>query len=322
LDGSADVASGGDLNDAGAANDTLDSPNDGEVSDLSSERSDAAPAEKSRTQGRPAESKTPDNKSSAADKKAIEDFEKISGLRIHKEDALKLKELIKGAYGAFEKSAKLQQLFKPENRDELFKALDIDPDSFAAERLSKRLEERLQSPEEKARTEEQKELEQLRAEKKAREEQDAQKELSELEQREIARIDREWSDALKQSGLPARKENLRRMAEIARDYLVKKHVELPIEHIAEIVREEREHQDRERMRADIEEAPAEAFDAFMKKLSPKASKRIRDWFIAQVRRPPQQGGVKPQPSGNAPPVRRRASAAPISPDEFREKMGL
>lgn len=321
MDGSADATSDSSIStlSESEAADALDSANDSDVGNLGSDggdRADVAPAEKSKPKApaaKPADAKPAENK-------ALNDaFEKIAGFRLHKEDVAKFKELIKGAYGSFSETARIKALLKPENRDKLFDELGIDVDSLAAERLSKKLQERLETPEEKQAREEREELEKLRADAKKREEQDAEKAQTELADREKARINTTWTDALRKSGLPPRRENLVRMAQVARDYLLKKNVEPPVEHLIEIVREEREFHERERMRSDIEESEDAEFDGFMKKLSDKARKRMRDWFIAQVRRP--TGAAKSTQAAPSP----RASAsgkAAITPDQWREQMGL
>jgi hypothetical protein len=336
FDGSADVASDGDssFSDTEAADETLDSTLESDVGDDfgadSDEPADAAPADKPKAaktdkvdtdKREPAKPKAEAKPKSKADQHAeqqLEQYEKVSGFRLHKEDADRFKKLVKGAYGAFEKANELEQLFKPENRDKLFERMKLDPDGFAAERLAKRLEERLQTPEEKAKSELERERDELLERVKKYEKDQADKELADLEQHEAARIDREWTDVLKAKGLPGRREVLRRTAEIAKDYLAKG-IDAPIEHIAEIVKEERETLGRETLKRDFEDSDDAAFDAVMKGLGDKSLKRMRAWFIAQVRRP--QGATPP--NNTEPPVpRKRRETKPISPDEFHERMGL
>lgn len=232
---------------------------------------------------------------------ASTDYVNVPGFgRVHKDDAPKAREFVKGAYGAFEKANLTERQFKALQADpEAFlEQMGVDLDTIAGRRLARKLEEQLQTPEQLKQSEAEKAFADREAKLKEREESLGKKELEELTQREIQNIDRDFNQALKATGLPPTRANLREMARISRDYLAKG-VDAPADHIAELVRDELgKHQDW-RMQQ-VFDGPEEDFASWFNGLKPQHVEKIRQHLLSKVSSPTQPAQRSQKPSAPQP----------------------
>lgn len=300
MDVTAGADSSGSVDDVGAADD-LASPQETENysgdQDTEQERSESAPAAVK-------QQNPPTN-----------EYVEIKGFgRVHKDDAPKFREFIKGAYGAFEQANLSQRDWKELERDpEAFlEKKGIDLDSIAGRRLAAKLEAQLQTPEQQQQSKAERDYHERETKLKEREDALAKKELDELTTREVQQIDKDWSDALEAVGLPKHRGTLREMASVARDYLAKG-IDVPAAHLAEIVRDQRVANEQWHQKQTFEETSDEAFAKYMSGLSEKTQERIRSFFLNQIKSPTS----RPQPS--QPRQQPQRSQGPRSPSEMTGK---
>lgn len=252
------------------------------------------------------------------------EFVNVPGFgRVHRDDAQKAREFVKGAYGAFEKANFTEKQLKAAQADpEAFlEKLGVDVDSIAGKRLARKLEMQLQTPEQQKQTEQERAYAEREAKLKEREEALQTKELDELTKREIQTIDKDWSEALEASGLPKHRGNLKRMAVVARDYLAKG-IDVPAAHLAEIVRDEKQADEQWHQKQRFEETSDEEFAQYMSTLGPKALERVRTFLLSQVRNPTTSQAQRQQRSSPAPrPPSQKTGASKIMTEaEFRQWM--
>lgn len=240
--------------------------------------------------------------------------------RVHKDDAAKAKEFVKGAFGAFERATLTEKQIKQIENDPVawLEQQGFDADNYAQQRLAKKLEESLLSPEQLKMTAQERDYAEREAKLKAREADIEKKQLDELTQREAAQIETSIIDALKSTGLPPRRENLIEMAKVAKSYLARG-IDAPWDHVAQIVAEQREFHEAQRMKQTFDESTDEEFDRFMGGMSPKARERARGWFLKQVNSPQNPAAKRPQTNASPQP-RKPAGPKRMSEADYRKWM--
>lgn len=311
-----DVSGGGDFGgDAGSegsigaadesASPPVETENDLGADDAESDDPESPPpaSTKPKVEAKPKPAAKPAAK--LADKPSSE-FVDVPGFgRVHKDDAPKAREFVKGAYGAFQQAAEVRKQLNalkagddPEKAIAALKSFGVDVDKIAHRRLSAKMQEQLQTPEEKAAAEHTTELQKVRAELEAERKKNTDREHNELKKHEIKSLEDGFLAALKQTGLPPRRATLQRMANVYRGYLAKG-IDVPLAHVASVVAQERKAESDEYHRENFESSSDEEFDAYMSALPEKGRERVRAWLLKQIESPTQPP-ARPRTPGAAP----------------------
>lgn len=234
------------------------------------------------------------------------EFVEVPGFgRVHKDDAPKAREFVKGAYGAFEAANLTQKQMRELQADpEAFlDKMGVDLDTIAGQRLARKLEAQLQTPEQRQMSEQERRFKEREDSLTKREKEIESQRLEEMTRHEVAQLDTAFQDALTTSGLPTTRQNLREMARVSRDYLARG-IDIPAAHVASLVKDELgKHQDW-RMQQ-VFDGSDEDVAQFMSGLGEKRAERVRQFFLKQVSSPTSNNkrstttGQKAAPRSNA-----------------------